>query len=161
MSGWPVGSAAGDLPIPAADGVNLDILDDITGYRLRRAQVVVYQDYVRTVGSLDIRPSQFAALAIICANPGLSQTALANTMGIDRSGGVILIDALEGKGLAMRVPSPLDRRSYAIMPTAAGQATLARLKELMAEHERRVTAMLSGDEARTLRDLLQRLYESP
>lgn len=153
-------AAAGDLPPAPTTGLALDMLDDIVGYRLRRAQVVVYQDYVRTVSSLDIRPSQFAALTIIGANPGLSQTTLATTMGIDRSGAVILIDALEDKGLAARVPSPVDRRTYAIMLTEAGQVTLARLKELVGEHDRRVTACLSESERAQLNDLLLRLYQN-
>ncbi|EME69655.1 MarR family transcriptional regulator [Paramagnetospirillum caucaseum] len=141
--------------------MELDILDDIVGYRLRRAQVVVYQDYVRAVGSLDIRPSQFAAMTIIGANPGLSQTTLAATMGIDRSGAVILIDALEGKGLASRVPSPVDRRTYAIMLTDAGQKTLAELKRRVAEHEMRITSHFTEEERVLLRDLLYRLYNPP
>ncbi|MDO8606383.1 MAG: MarR family transcriptional regulator [Phaeospirillum sp.] len=135
------------------------MLDDIVGYRLRRAQFVVYQDYVRTVGSLEIRPAQFAAMTIIGANPGLSQTTLAGTMGIDRSGAVILIDALEDKGLASRVPSPVDRRTYAIVLTEKGQATLARLKELVSEHDRRVTACLTEAERGQLSALLLRLYQ--
>lgn len=153
-------TSAKGLPAPPSplSGMELDILDDIVGYRLRRAQVVVYQDYVRTVGSLDIRPSQFAAMTIIGANPGLSQTTLAATMGIDRSGAVILIDALEGKGLASRVPSPVDRRTYAIMLTEAGQKTLAELKRLVAEHDLRITSKLSDAERAVLRDLLHRLY---
>ncbi len=145
-------------PVPSME---LDILDDIVGYRLRRAQVVVYQDYVQAVGSLDIRPSQFAAMTIIGANPGLSQTTLAATMGIDRSGAVILIDALEGKGLASRIPSPNDRRTYAIMLTEAGQKTLAELKQRVAEHEMRITAHFTEEERVVLRDLLYRLYNPP
>lgn len=144
-------------PVPLS-GMELDILDDIVGYRLRRAQVVIYQDYVRTVGSLDIRPSQFAAMTIIGANPGLSQTTLAATMGIDRSGAVILIDALEGRGLASRIPSPTDRRTYAIMLTEAGEKTLAELKRRVTEHELRVTAQLSDAERIQLRELLRRIY---
>ncbi|RAU22439.1 MarR family transcriptional regulator [Paramagnetospirillum kuznetsovii] len=135
------------------------MLDDIVGYRLRRAQVLVYQDYVRTVGSLDIRPAQFAAMTIIGANPGLSQTTLATTMGIDRSGAVILIDALEGKGLAARVPSKVDRRTYAIMLTDKGATTLAELKRMVAEHDNRVTACLGPEERVQLNSLLLRLYQ--
>ena len=147
-----------DLP-PPPTGIGLDVLDDIVGYRLRRAQVVVYQDYVRTVGSMDIRPSQFAAMTIIGANPGLSQTTLATTMGIDRSGAVILIDALEEKRLAQRVPSPVDRRTYAIMLTPEGQTALAKLKQLVTQHDDRVTGMLSAGERVLLNKLLQRLYQ--
>ncbi len=154
--------AAGDLPPhPPTTGISLGMLDDIIGYRLRRAQVVVYHSYVRTVGSMDIRPSQFAAMTIIGANPGLSQTTLAATMGIDRSGAVILIDALEAKELAQRIPSPVDRRTYAIMLTAAGQTTLDELKRLVADHDRRSTSMLSDEERIQLKSLLQRLYSTP
>ena len=85
---------------------------------------------------------------------------MATTMGIDRSGAVILIDALEDKGLAARVPSPVDRRTYAIMLTEQGQVTLARLKELVGEHDRRVTACLSQAEREQLNDLLLRLYQT-
>lgn len=148
------------LPQPPTSpaSMDLDILDRIVGYRLRRAQVVIYQDYVRTVGSLDIRPAQFAAMTIIGANPGLSQTTLAATMGIDRSGAVILIDALEGRGLASRVPSPTDRRTYAIMLTDKGQQTLDELKRRVSEHELRVTSQLSDEERIQLRELLRRIY---
>ncbi len=156
----PGKASAKILPSPpnASSGMALDILDDIVGYRLRRAQVVIYQDYVRTVGSLDIRPSQFAAMTIIGANPGLSQTTLAATMGIDRSGAVILIDALEGRSLANRIPSPTDRRTYAIMLTAKGEETLAELKRRVTEHELRVTSQLSDAERLQLRELLRRIY---
>lgn len=152
--------AAGEIPPAPTTDLCLDMLDDIVGYRLRRAQVMVYQDYVRTVGSMDIRPAQFAALTIIGANPGLSQTTLATTMGIDRSGAVILIDALEEKGLAARVPSPVDRRTYAIMLSDKGQTTLTRLKQLVMEHDNRITSCLSPDERTQLNSLLLRLYQS-
>lgn len=135
------------------------ILGDIIGYALRRAQFSVYQDYTRTIGDLDIRPAQFAAMALIDANPGLSQTALAAAMGIDRSGAVTLIDALEDRGLAVRMPSQNDRRSYAIMLTALGQSTLSRLIDRVVEHDRRMTAALSAEERLQLIGMLRRLYE--
>lgn len=154
---WP---GPGDITASMSSGIDLDMLDDIVGYWLRRAQVTVYQDYVRTVGSMDIRPSQFAALTIIGSNPGLSQTTLAATMGIDRSGAVILIDALEAKGLATRAPSPVDRRTYAIVLTEQGKATLAKLKDLVMEHDRRVTSCLSPEERTQLNSMLLRICQN-
>jgi DNA-binding MarR family transcriptional regulator len=135
------------------------ILGDIVGYALRRAQFSVYQDYARTIGDLDVRPAQFAAMALIDANPGLSQTALAAAMGIDRSGAVTLIDALEERGLAVRMPSRTDRRTYAIMLTAPGQALLSRLIERVVDHDRRMTAALSAEERLQLIGMLRRLYD--
>lgn len=151
----------GETGRPAARGgaVDYDMLNDIIGFALRRAQFLVYQDYARSVGELDLRPPQFAAMVIINANSGMSQTALANSMGIDRSAAVILIDALEKRGLAVRVPSTVDRRTHSILLTPDGEALLAKLKAVVAEHDARITAPLSADERETLVSLLRRIYE--
>ena len=152
-------SAKEAAPSSSTGVLDYDMLHSIVGYALRRAQVHVYQNYAKTIGELDIRPAQFAALTIIGSNPGLSQTQLAASMGIDRSGVVILLDAIEGKGLAMRVPSPTDRRTHAIVLTAQGQTMLAKLKEVVGEHDNDVTAGFSDAERETLVNLLRRIYE--
>ena len=139
--------------------VDLDVLPEIVGYSLRRAQVAIYQDFIRTIGGLDIRPAQFAAMVLVGANAGLSQTTLAASLGIDRSGVVTLIDALEARGLARRVRSATDRRTYAIELTADGQALLARLKVMVLDNDRRSTGSFSAEERDTLIALLRRLYE--
>ena len=138
--------------------IDIDFLDRIIGYSLRRAQAAVYADYARTVGGLGVRPAQFAALVIINANPGLTQSALAACMGIDRSAAVGLIDFLENGGWVARVPSPTDRRSYSIMITVPGQEMLERLKALVADSDARLTSRLSDQEREVLLDLLRRLY---
>lgn len=138
--------------------VDIEFLDTILGYSLRRAQAAIYADYARTVADVGVRPAQFAAMVIIAANPGLTQSALANTMGIDRSAAVGLIDALEGGGWVERVPSQSDRRSYSIMITDGGRTMLARLKQLVREHDQRVGAPLSPAERALLMELLRRLY---
>ncbi len=149
---------AGSMPEPGTGG-DMGILGDIVGYSLRRAQVTVYQDYMRTIGELEIRPAQFAALSVIAGHPGLSQTQLASILGIDRSGAVTLIDALEGRGLALRMPSQVDRRTHAIVLTPQGHEMLQQLNELVRQHDDRMTARLSAAERTQLVDMLRRLYE--
>lgn len=144
--------------VPTFDELDQSELKSIVGYALRRAQTLVYQDYARTVGELDIRPAQYAALCLILANPGLTQGTLSRAMGIDRSGAVSLIDALESRGLAVRVRSQADRRAYALMPTEAGQAAFVDLRRRVHDSDARVTAKLSGAERKTLISLLWRLY---
>lgn len=139
-------------------GADVDMLEDIVGYPLRRAQTAIYQDYLRAMAEHGIRPAQFAVLVIAGKSPGLTQSALAAAMGIDRSGSALLIDALEKKGLVARIPSATDRRSYAIMLTVRGQGVLDRMKELVREHDRRVCARLTPEERTTLIALLKRLY---
>lgn len=141
---------------PAA--VNLGVLDELMGYALRRAQVAVYQDFLRSVGKLEIRPVQFAALVLIGANPGISQIVVANALGLDRSAVVLLVDLLEGRQLAERRPSGTDRRAYSIVLTDGGRQLLAKLKRLAADHDRRVTADLSEEERSRLLDYLRRIY---
>lgn len=138
--------------------IGLDILDEIIGYTLRRAQYAIYQNFAETVGAMDVSPAKFAAMTIIGANPGLNQSTLAATMGIDRSGAVALIDALEKKNYAMRVQSPNDRRTHAIVLTATGTAALDELKRLVRKHDLEVTKMLSAQERKQLKDLLRRIY---
>lgn len=153
------GPAAVPERSPTVEELDQSEVHSIVGYALRRAQTAVYQDYARTVAELDVRPAQYAALSLVVANPGMSQSTLAQAMGIDRSGAVALIDALEEKGLAMRVQSPADRRTHAIMPTRAGENMLEELRVRVREHDRRVTAKLSSEERDLLVGLLRRIYE--
>lgn len=148
----------GAEPTVRGPGADVGMLEDIVGYPLRRAQTAVYQDYLRAMAEHGIRPAQFAALVIAGKSPGLTQSALAAAMGIDRSGSALLIDALEKKGLVARIPSAVDRRSYAIMLTVRGQGMLDRMKDLVREHDDRVCTRLTPEERATLIALLKRLY---
>ena len=61
--------------------VKLDALDSHLGYFVRRFQVWVFQDFISTLASIDIRPAQFSVLAVVGANRGLSQAELASSLG--------------------------------------------------------------------------------
>src|SRR3546814_2024019 len=60
---------AGDAPAQ----VDLGYLAGLLGYRLRRAQLAVFQDFITSMRDYDLRPAQFSVLAIIRANPGRSE----------------------------------------------------------------------------------------
>jgi DNA-binding MarR family transcriptional regulator len=122
--------------------VDLGVLQGHLGYFLRRAQVAVFQDFIRTLASIDIRPAQYSVLVVIGANAGLSQTDVAQILGIERARLVRLLDLLEKRGLTQRLPSPTDRRSHVLRLTPAGQQTLKRAKALAAEHEQRLLERL-------------------
>jgi DNA-binding MarR family transcriptional regulator len=96
-------------------------------------------------------------LALVDANPGLSQTQLGNALGIDRSTVVAVIDKLESRGLLMRKPSPHDRRSHALYLSETGQTTFRRLTERVRAHEAEIARHLSADERASLIDLLNRI----
>ena len=125
--------------------LDLGVLDGHLGYFVRRLQVWIFQDFVRTLAAFDIRPAQFSVLVVIEANPGLSQADLGETLGIERARLVRLLDGLEKRGLTRRQPSPNDRRSHALSLTEAGQAALKRIKSLAAEHEAHLANRLGPD----------------
>lgn len=125
--------------------IALGPLENHLGYFVRRLQVWIFQDFVRTLAAHDIRPAQFSVLVVIGANPGLSQADIADTLGIERARLVRLLDGLEKRGLMRREGSPVDRRSHALFLTEAGATALGPIKALAAEHEAHLTERLGRE----------------
>jgi DNA-binding MarR family transcriptional regulator len=93
---------------------------------------------------------------LIEANPGVTQSRLAQAMALDRSTMVGVLDALESRGWLERRKGS-DRRTNGLWLTRAGRVTLARVKRRIADHEMRVTARLSSAERERLLVLLGKL----
>jgi len=137
--------------------IDLGLLPELVGYHLRKAQLAVFQDFARTVGAGELTPAQFAALVVIERNPGLSQTGLGQTLTIDRSTLVAIIDRLETRGLVRRADSPRDRRSYALHVSDAGRDLLHELVARVRAHEAHIAGDLDAGEKAVLVGLLGRL----
>jgi DNA-binding MarR family transcriptional regulator len=151
----PPAAPATDEP-PA--GISLGHLDGLLGYRLRRAQLAVFQDFITSMRDYDLRPAQFSVLAIIQANPGLKQSRVSEALGINRANFVALLDELETRKLARRAPAPGDRRSNALFLTPKGEAFLDEaFRHLQARHERRLDETLGAADKQNLLALLDRL----
>jgi DNA-binding MarR family transcriptional regulator len=137
--------------------IDLGILPGLLGYHLRRAQLAVFQDFARAVGIGELTPGQFGVLLVIERNPGLSQTRLGHTLGIDRSTLVAVIDRLEARGLVERADAPRDRRSYALHISGAGHVLLNELIERVRAHEDQIAGDLDAGEKASLIALLCRV----
>ena len=136
----------------------MGLLPGLLGYHLRVAHVAVFQNFGLTVGEADITPPQLGTLFLVEANPGVSQSAVAEALRFDRSTLVQIVDRLEGRGLLKRENSTRDRRSHALTLTAAGARLLVTLKELLRVHEAEIAASLSESERAELIALLERLH---
>jgi DNA-binding MarR family transcriptional regulator len=132
-------------------------LEELIGYHLRRSQVAVFQDFAQTMDGIDLTPGQFGVLALIQANPGMSQSALGVAMGVDRSTVVAVIDRLEGRGLVQRAASARDRRSYALQLSAEGMRRFAQALKRVYAHEKHIAWRLSTAERAQLLALLRRV----
>jgi DNA-binding MarR family transcriptional regulator len=142
---------------PHLPDVEYGVLDSLTGYAIRRAQIRIYEDFVRSLAPWNITPPRFSALTIIAGNPDLKLTELARILGIARSGAVLLIDALEDMKLVERRPSRSDRRAHSLALTATGRKTLEAVTQAVCEHDARIASALTEQERATLLDLLGRL----
>src|ERR1700704_4051962 len=135
--------------------IDIGVLNGHLGYFIRRLQVWVFQDFIRTLAPVDIRPAQYSVLVVIAGNPGLSQSDLAAALGIERARLVRLLDKLEKRGLTRRLPSRSDRRSHALRLTRDGQRILKRAKLLAAMHEARLVERLGVEQRKSLLGILK------
>lgn len=136
------------------NAIGLDALVGHAGYAVRRFQIWIFQDFIRTLAAVDIRPTQYSVMTVIGANPGLSQMAVATRLGIERARLVHLLDSLERRKFLKRVKSKSDRRSHALHLTALGETSLAKFKRLAAEHERHVEEKLGKANRQRLLQIL-------
>jgi DNA-binding MarR family transcriptional regulator len=122
----------------------LDELDDHLGYFVRRLQIWIFQDFIRTLAGIDVSPAQFSVLIAIGANRGLSQIEISVALGIERARLVRLLHRLESRALIRRQPSSADGRRHALQLTPHGRTLLARAKTLAARHEQRLINKLGA-----------------
>ena len=106
---------------------------------------------------LGLEQRQAGMLVRLAANEGKSQQAIAALLGINATQMVFLVDELERLGLVERRRNPADRRSHALYLTGPGQAMLARVRAVTADHEASITAGLTGEEREQLLTLLGRI----
>ena len=132
------------------------MLPGLLGYRLRLAQQTVFRDFARSVAELS--PGRVGILLLIDANPGVTQSRLAQAVGLDRSTMVGLIDTLEDRALIQRRRGE-DRRTNGLWLTRPGRRLLGGLKRRIEQHEKRVAARLSAAERAQLIALLEKLSD--
>ena len=133
-------------------------LSELLGYSLKRAQLRIFEHFLRCVAPLQLTPAQFSVLLLLDRNPGRNQTEIANTLGILRPNFVSMLDALESRGLCARMRSTNDRRSHILVLTDKGRAVLARAKKLVAsKHEARLNELLGPANRVALLEMLSKI----
>ncbi|HET7124727.1 MAG TPA: MarR family transcriptional regulator [Bradyrhizobium sp.] len=126
-----------------ATALQLGELSEHLGYALKRAQLKIFEDFLRCVAPLQLTPAQFSVLLLLDKNPGRNQTEIANTLGILRPNFVAMLDGLESRDLCARIRSTNDRRSHILALTDKGRTVLARARKLVAaKHEARLNELL-------------------
>lgn len=140
-----------------ANEIDLGLLPGLVGYQLRRAQIEVFQSFAANLGEGGMRPGWFGLLIIVANNPGLSQTQLARTLGVDGSTMVAMIDRMEQSGWVARERSKTDRRSHELRLTDGGTEMLDRITPMVRQLDSALTESLTDDESRELLRLLRKI----
>ena len=144
-------------PISRVSRLDYDVLDELLGYALRRAQVGMFLAFHAAPRGQDITPPRFTALVIVGANPGIGQSALGQVLGIARSGAMMLTDWMEARGLAERRRRPNDGRAWGVHLSARGEKLLAAMKRRVLAQDRSRAGVLEARERRELLRLLNKL----
>jgi len=144
-------------PIVRVPGLDYDVLDELLGYALRRAQVGMFLAFHAATRGQDITPPRFTALVIVGANPGIGQSALGQVLGIARSGAMMLADWMEERGLVERRRRPNDGRAWGVHLTARGEKLVAAMKRRVIAEDRKSAGVLDARERKQLLRLLNKL----
>jgi DNA-binding MarR family transcriptional regulator len=142
-------------PAGQMGGLDLGPLNRHLGYFLRRLQVAVFKDFIRTLAPMDLRPAQYSVLLLIEANPGRSQAAIGHALHIERARLARMLHVLEERTWIERRPADGDGRSHSLFLTREGAKALARIKELAARHERQTAELVGPKRRMVLMDLLR------
>lgn len=142
----------------STDGLELGRLGHVMGFRLRRVQNQLSRDFSAATADHELRSGLFSALALIAANPGVSQNEISREIALDKSVTVTIVDELERRGWARRKRSKTDRRRHALYTTPVGEAQLDDLFAIVEQTEKSVLHPLSAAELRVLNALLDRMY---
>ncbi|MFD7783352.1 MarR family winged helix-turn-helix transcriptional regulator [Streptomyces nojiriensis] len=113
--------------------------------------------FAERVAALGLTPADVGLLRMVAGQPGRSQRALAEDLGVVPSRVVALIDVLEDKRLVERRRSAEDRRNYELHLTPEGRQALGAVSRAAAAHEDDLLAALDPDGRARLVELLERV----
>jgi DNA-binding MarR family transcriptional regulator len=102
---------------------------------------------------------EYIVLSRLARGPVPNQLTLAREVRHDKTRLIKLLDGLEGRGLAERVPDPDDRRSHQVRITEAGKRAQAKAQKGIRRMEEERLGALSATERRALLSALPKLID--
>ncbi|HEX7305813.1 MarR family winged helix-turn-helix transcriptional regulator [Lentzea sp.] len=132
---------------------------EVLGYLFKHATQKLTALTDAALEPLGIDSKDFGALRVLAHGEPASQLQVAQTLGIDRTTMVALLDVLERKGVVTRRPDPADRRRNVVELTEQGARTFDRAQEAYARAESAFLAGISPKATDQLRRTLRTLLE--
>jgi DNA-binding MarR family transcriptional regulator len=104
--------------------------------------------------ALGMKYKQYVALSLIGESDGTTQRQLSQVMGIDANMVVLMLNALEERGFAVRERDRKDRRRHIVRITPSGRKAVVRAERALESITDQLLAGLDAGERATLRTLL-------
>lgn len=117
-------------------------LDRSPLHLLHRAGQCAGDIFGAEMGESDLTPRQFAVLATVAEEEGLSQTDLVQRTGVDRSTLADIVRRMLKKGLLQRRRTKEDARAYAVKLTEEGWRVLRASEPAVRKVDERVLSAL-------------------
>lgn len=124
----------------------------------------VHSRRVRELGglfeALGLTIAHWRAMSAINRLDGCLMSELAEFTTVDRTTLTRTVDQLVEEGLAVRSQSEEDRRAVRVELTAKGRVVFGHAFTGLARHNARITSLLTAEDQKTLRSLLQKILKS-
>jgi DNA-binding MarR family transcriptional regulator len=133
---------------------------EVLGYLLKHATMKLTASTDAALEPLGIDSKDFGALRVLAHREPTSQLQVAQTLGIDRTTMVALLDVLERKGIITRRPDPTDRRRNVVELTEQGTRTYQAARVAYGKAESAFLAAISPTATDQLRRALRTLVEN-
>lgn len=133
------------------------ILAGSVGPRVRLLRNVLSARSIAVSAPYGLPTGSLTVLALIAANPGRSQTALAKRAGLNNSALVGIVDQLEQRGLVERDRAIGDRRRYQVSVTPDGRQIMDTLFAVVTQEEAPIREALGARDMKALLALLDRV----
>ena len=155
----PVQPVAGSSEPPAqpSSAAPSFALNASPSHLLHRAQQAAADLHAAALGANGLTQRQFAVLAVLAEQDGVSQSELVGRTGIDRSTLAEMVARMEAKGLTQRTKSITDSRANSVTLTPTGRAMYEEAMPKLAEVDAAVLARLPASKRAGFVELLTRL----
>ena len=110
----------------------------------------------QALGVTGLGPKHGTTLLLV-QHKAMSQQQIIESLAIDASAVVAVLNDLEGDGLVVRTRDPADRRRHIVAITKLGEKTARQIEHAVVEAERETFVSLTAAEAEQLHALLSRL----
>jgi DNA-binding MarR family transcriptional regulator len=128
-----------------------------TAFLLGRVGMAVKMRVMDQLGQAGCGGYGYGVLVMLGEGAQETQAAIADSLGVDRSQLVGVLDALEKDGLVERRRDPNDRRRHAVSITAHGKRELVRLRAIVKEIEDSILEPLDERDRKALHESLFRV----